>query len=214
MLYRPFFKSFADYLFAAVGLVFLAPIFLWLALAIRWKLGSPVLFKQVRIGLRGEPFVFLKFRGMTEQSDENGMLLPDERRLTRFGQFLRSSSLDELPQLWNVIKGDMSLVGPRPLLPEYLSRYSAFQRRRHEVRPGITGLAQVKGRNSIAWEDKFKLDVEYVDRGDAWLDARILLMTLFSLVRREGISPAGHATMPEFMGSESSQTTSCSRKSW
>jgi sugar transferase EpsL len=202
-LYRRFFKTIADRLLAAVGLALLSPVVLLLAILIRLRLGRPVLFRQVRIGLRDKPFAFLKFRTMTDEKDSQGKLLPDHQRLTRLGHFLRGSSLDELPQLWNVVKGDMSLIGPRPLLPEYLSRYSAVQRRRHEVKPGITGLAQVKGRNSISWEDKFDLDVQYVDRCSAGFDLRILLMTLISVVRREGISQAGHATMPEFMGSES-----------
>lgn len=207
MLYRRFFKNIADRLLAAVGLVLLSPIMFALALVVRSRLGKPVLFKQVRIGLHNQPFVFLKFRGMTEERGADGKLLPDDRRLTDFGRFMRASSIDELPQLWNVIKGEMSLVGPRPLLPEYLSRYSVFERRRHEVKPGITGLAQVKGRNSISWQEKFSLDVQYVDRYSARLDVRILLMTVASLIRREGISQTGQATMPEFMGSRSSQTT-------
>jgi len=201
MLYRRFFKTIFDGLLAAVGLALLSPVVCLLALLIRLRLGRPVLFRQVRIGLGDKPFVFLKFRTMTDLKDRDGKLLPDDKRLTRLGRFLRAGSLDELPQLWNVVKGDMSLIGPRPLLPEYLSRYSAFQRRRHEVKPGITGLAQVKGRNSISWEDKFNLDVQYVDRCSAGLDLRILLMTISSVVRREGISQEGHATMPEFMGS-------------
>jgi sugar transferase EpsL len=200
MLYRRFFKTISDRLLAAVGLALLSPVVCVLALLIRLRLGQPVLFRQVRIGRHDKPFMFLKFRTMTDEKDIYGKLLPDDRRLTRLGRFLRASSLDELPQLWNVVKGDMSLIGPRPLLPEYLSRYSAVQRRRHEVKPGITGLAQVKGRNSISWEDKFALDVQYVDRWSASLDLRILLMTMISVVRREGISQAGHATMPAFLG--------------
>jgi lipopolysaccharide/colanic/teichoic acid biosynthesis glycosyltransferase len=161
-----------------------------------------VLFRQLRIGHREKVFTFLKFRTMTDVRDQTGKLLADEHRLTALGRFLRSTSLDELPQLWNVLKGDMSLVGPRPLLPEYLPRYTAFQRRRHEVRPGVTGWVQVNGRNSLTWEQKFELDVWYVDHRSLWLDARILWMTVLQVLRREGISQAGHATMPEFVGSE------------
>jgi sugar transferase EpsL len=211
MLYRLLFKPIADRCLAAIALLFLWPIVFVVALGIRLHLGRPVVFRQVRIGLLGEPFVFLKFRTMTDERDAAGTLLPDDRRLTGFGRFLRAGSLDELPQLWNVLKGEMSLIGPRPLLPEYLSRYSAVQRRRHEVMPGITGLAQVKGRNSLTWEDKFDLDVQYVDSCNVRLDVRILLMTLISVVRREGISQAGHATMPEFLGSSPSKQEAARR---
>ena len=201
-MYRRFFKTPIDWLLAVVGLLVLSPVILGLAIAVRILLGHPVLFRQKRIGLNDRPFLFVKFRSMTDHKDSSGKLLPDEQRLTPFGSFLRSSSLDELPQLWNVIKGDMSLIGPRPLLPQYLERYSAFQRRRHEVKPGITGLAQVKGRNTLAWDDKFQLDVQYVDNCSARLDAEIFVRTLLSIVKREGISQAGQATAAEFMGSK------------
>jgi sugar transferase EpsL len=202
MLYRRFFKPISDWLLAVVGLAILSPLVCLLAILIRLRLGQPVLFRQVRIGLRDKPFVFLKFRTMTDEKDVHGKLLPDNQRLTRLGHFLRSCSLDEFPQLWNVIKGEMSFIGPRPLLPEYLSRYSAVQRRRHEVKPGITGLAQVKGRNSISWEKKFELDVDYVDHYSLSLDLRIWWMTFASVVRREGISQQGHATASPFLGSK------------
>jgi lipopolysaccharide/colanic/teichoic acid biosynthesis glycosyltransferase len=171
-----------------------------LALAIRLRLGSPVLFRQVRIGLHNEEFVFFKFRSMTDARGPDGALLPDAQRSTDLGRFLRAASLDELPQLWNVLRGDMSLVGPRPLLPQYLPRYTPRQRRRHETKPGITGWAQVHGRNGITWEQKFDLDVWYVDNWSLRLDLRILGLTLLRVVRREGISQEGHATMPEFRG--------------
>jgi lipopolysaccharide/colanic/teichoic acid biosynthesis glycosyltransferase len=166
-------------------------------------MGSPVVFRQPRIGLHETRFELLKFRTMTQQCDAAGNLLPDAERLTPFGRFLRSSSLDELPQLWHVLKGEMSLIGPRPLLPQYVPRYSAFQRRRHEVKPGITGLAQVKGRNSLTWDDKFRLDVRYVDHCSLALDLSILRGTFAAVIGKEGVSREGHATMPEFMGSES-----------
>jgi sugar transferase EpsL len=171
-----------------------------LALLVRQKLGSPVFFTQHRPGLNGKPFLMRKFRTMTDARDAAGQLLPDADRLTPFGQFLRSSSLDELPELVNVLKGEMSLVGPRPLLMQYLERYTAEQRRRHEVRPGITGWAQVNGRNSLGWEDKFQLDVWYVDNFYFGLDMQIIWMTLQKVFKREGISQQGHATMEEFRG--------------
>jgi sugar transferase EpsL len=170
------------------------------AAALRIVLGRPVIFSSERIGLHGKPFQFHKFRTMTNARDAGGRLLPDCDRMTSLGGRLRRFSLDELPQLWNVLKGDMSLVGPRPLLPEYLPRYTPFQRRRHEVKPGITGWAQVNGRNSLTWEQKFELDVWYVDHWSLRLDTRILWRTLRKVVCGEGISQAGHATMPEFMG--------------
>jgi lipopolysaccharide/colanic/teichoic acid biosynthesis glycosyltransferase len=171
-----------------------------LVLSIQWKLGTPVLFVQQRPGLRGRPFKLLKFRTMMDGRDAQGRLLPDAERLTPFGRFLRSSSLDELPELFNVLKGDMSLVGPRPLLMEYLPRYTPEQARRHDVRPGITGWAQVNGRNALSWEEKFKLDVWYVDHQSFALDLKILWMTLFRVFQRKSISAEGHATMPKFMG--------------
>ena len=173
---------------------------LFIALLVRLKLGSPVLFRQVRPGHHGKPFVLYKFRTMSDDRDENGNLLPDAARLTSLGRFLRSTSVDELPALFNVLKGDMSIVGPRPLLMQYLDRYTPEQARRHEVKPGITGWAQVNGRNAISWEEKFRLDVWYVDNWSLALDLRIILMTVLKVVRREGISAKDDATMPEFMG--------------
>jgi len=172
-------------------------VMIWL---VRRKLGSPVLFRQVRPGMNSKPFEMIKFRTMTDQVGSDGFLLPDAERLTLFGHWLRATSLDELPELWNVLKGDMSLVGPRPLLMEYLPRYSREQARRHEVRPGVTGWAQVNGRNTLSWEDKFKLDVWYVDHQSLWLDIKILWMTLKKVIVREGISAPGDATMPLFKG--------------
>jgi sugar transferase EpsL len=187
---------------SAAGLLLCAPAMLIVAAWIRISMGAPVLFRQKRPGLNGQRFTFYKFRTMTNERDTEGNLLPDEKRLMRLGRFLRASSLDELPQLWNVLKGDMSLVGPRPLLPEYLPRYNEFQRRRHEVKPGITGWAQVNGRNALSWKEKFELDVWYVDNRSLWLDLRILWLTALRVLRPEGISQAGHATMPEFRGTE------------
>jgi lipopolysaccharide/colanic/teichoic acid biosynthesis glycosyltransferase len=169
---------------------------------IRKNLGGPVLFRQVRPGLDGDLFTMVKFRTMTDERSSDGALLPDAQRLTSFGRFLRSSSLDELPELWNVLRGEMSLVGPRPLLVEYLPLYSPEQARRHEVRPGITGWAQVNGRNAISWEDKFALDVWYVDNQSLWLDIKILWITLRKVIVRDGISAAGDATMPKFTGTK------------
>lgn len=176
------------------------------ALLVRICLGTPVLFRQKRPGLRGKSFYIYKFRTMTSECDGEGNLLSDDRRLTRFGRFLRSSSLDELPELFNVLKGDMSLVGPRPLLMQYLDRYTPEQRRRHGVQPGITGWAQVNGRNAITWEEKFKLDVWYIDNWSLALDIRIIWMTLWKILKREGISQPGQATMTEFTGSENYDT--------
>ncbi len=193
-------KRFTDILAGAVALVVLCPLMIFLAVAIRWKLGSPVLFRQQRPGLGGRPFWLLKFRTMTDARDADGNVLPDDQRLTAFGRFLRAASLDELPELFNVLKGDMSLVGPRPLLMQYLDRYTPEQARRHEVRPGITGWAQVNGRNAITWEEKFRLDVWYVDNWSMWLDIKIIAMTIWKILKREGISHPGQATMEEFMG--------------
>ncbi|MVO98690.1 sugar transferase [Paenibacillus sp. N10] len=189
-----------DLIVSITGLLLLLPFILLLALLIRSKLGSPVLFKQQRPGLHGEPFYVYKFRTMNNEKDENGVLLPDHIRLTAFGKVLRKLSLDELPQLANVLKGDLSLVGPRPLLMDYLNRYTPEQARRHSVKPGITGWAQVNGRNAITWEQKFELDVWYVDHQSFWLDMRILLLTFKKVFKSEGISQAGHVTMPAFMG--------------
>jgi sugar transferase EpsL len=189
---------------AAAGLLVMAPVLVGLGLAARWKLGSPVLFSQRRPGLGGQPFTMYKFRTMTDARGPDDELLPDAERLPAFGRFLRSTSLDELPELWNVLRGDMSLVGPRPLLMQYLQRYSPEQARRHEVRPGITGWAQVNGRNAVSWEEKLAMDVWYVDHQSLALDVRILLRTLSKVVRREGISAEGHVTTAEFMGSSRS----------
>lgn len=194
-------KRILDLSAALLGLILLAPIILILAILIRLKLGSPILFTQARPGLHGKPFRMIKFRTMTDARDADGNLLPDSVRLTAFGRFLRSTSLDELPELWNVFKGDMSLVGPRPLLMEYLPRYSSEQARRHEVRPGITGWAQINGRNAISWEEKFKFDVWYVDNQSFWLDLKILMLTIKKVFVREGISAKGEATMQKFTGS-------------
>jgi lipopolysaccharide/colanic/teichoic acid biosynthesis glycosyltransferase len=193
-------KRLFDMLAASLALLLLALPLLSLAWVIRRKLGSPVLFRQVRPGLQGRPFTMVKFRTMTDERGPDGALLPDAQRLTPFGRFLRASSLDELPELWNVLKGDMSLVGPRPLLTEYLPLYTPEQARRHEVRPGITGWAQVNGRNAISWQDKFALDVWYVDNRSMWLDVRILWLTVRKVLVRDGISAPGDATMPKFEG--------------
>ena len=196
-------KRLFDVVVSACALLVLALPLLVVIWMVRRKLGSPVFFTQVRPGMHGKPFKMVKFRSMTSERGTDGELLPDTERLTPFGRFLRSTSLDELPELWNVLKGDMSLVGPRPLLMEYLPLYSPEQARRHEVRPGITGWAQVNGRNAIAWEDKFKLDVWYVDHCSLWLDIKILWLTVKKVLVREGISAAGEATMGKFTGSKS-----------
>jgi lipopolysaccharide/colanic/teichoic acid biosynthesis glycosyltransferase len=187
---------------ALVGLLLVAPILITVAAAVRAQMGSPVFFRQLRPGRGAKPFELVKFRTMLNATGPDGRLLPDAERLTPFGRFLRAASLDELPQLWNVLSGDLSLVGPRPLLMQYLSRYSPEQARRHDVLPGITGWAQVNGRNAISWEQKFALDVWYVDHWTLWLDLKILVMTAARVLHRSGISREGHATMPEFMGSE------------
>lgn len=189
-----------DILGASIGLLVFGVPMLVIAAAVHLTMGRPVLFRQVRPGLHGRPFCLYKFRTMTDDRDGSGKLLADEQRLTRVGRWLRASSLDELPELWNVLKGDMSLVGPRPLLMEYLDRYTPEQARRHEVKPGITGWAQVNGRNALSWEEKFRLDVWYVDNWSLWLDLKILFMTFVRVLRRDGISAEGCATMPEFMG--------------
>lgn len=190
-----------DVLMASTGLVVLSPLLLGIAAVVRWQLGSPVFFTQLRPGLRERPFRLVKFRTMTNARREDGGDKPDAERLTAFGRFLRSTSLDELPELYNVLVGDMSLVGPRPLLMEYLPLYDENQRRRHEVRPGITGWAQVNGRNAISWERKFDLDVWYVENASFWLDLKILGMTALQVLRREGITGAGSATAERFTGS-------------
>ncbi len=196
-------KRVFDFVTASLALLMLALPLLALAWLILRKLGSPVLFRQVRPGLHGRPFTMVKFRTMTDERGPDGALLPDAKRLTPFGRFLRASSLDELPELWNVLKGEMSLVGPRPLLMEYLPLYTTEQARRHEVRPGITGWAQVNGRNAISWADKFALDVWYVNHRSLWLDVQILWRTVRKVLVRDGISAAGEATMTAFTGSES-----------
>lgn len=199
-------KRLLDFFAALLALFFLFPALAVVAWQIRRKLGSPVLFRQIRPGLRGRPFKMVKFRTMRDAVDANGKPLPDSERMTPFGRFLRSTSLDELPELWNVLKGDMSLVGPRPLLMEYLLLYSPEQARRHEVRPGVTGWAQINGRNALSWEEKFKMDVWYVDHQSLWLDLKILLLTVKKVLVREGISAVGEATMPRFKGSKSVET--------
>ncbi len=193
-------KRLFDFVVAGLGLLILFPVMLVVALLIRRRLGSPVLFRQVRPGVSGKPFRMVKFRTMRDALDAQDNPLPDDQRMTPFGAFLRASSLDELPELWNVLKGDMSLVGPRPLLMEYLPLYSAEQYRRHEVRPGVTGWAQINGRNALSWEDKFKLDVWYVENRSFWLDLKILFLTVKKVIRKDGISAAGEATMSKFSG--------------
>ncbi|MCG3209571.1 MAG: putative sugar transferase EpsL [Anaerolineae bacterium] len=202
-MYNPFGKRLFDLLLVIPALLLLWPLLLGLALLVRLKLGGPVLFKQQRPGLNGRPFTLYKFRTMTEARDRTGQYLPDARRLTHFGQWLRHTSLDELPELFNVLKGEMSLVGPRPLLLQYLERYTPEQARRHMVRPGITGWAQINGRNALSWEEKFKLDSWYVDHVSWGLDVKILALTVWKTLRREGISQPGQATMEEFLGSYS-----------
>lgn len=199
-VYRTWGKRAFDVVAGSAALVALSPIGLAVAAGVRLRLGSPVLFRQTRPGLRGEPFEMVKFRTMTDARDASGELLPDAVRLTRFGAFLRSTSLDELPELVNVVRGDMSLVGPRPLLMEYLPLYDERQWRRHEVRPGLTGLAQVSGRNHLRWEEKFELDVQYVERLSLGLDLTIIARTVLQVLRRDGVSQDGHATMEYFRG--------------
>lgn len=196
-------KRFVDICGALVGFLLLLPVIAVLYVLVRFWLGKPVLFRQMRPGMGGTTFEMTKFRTMTDARDTSGELLPDADRLIGFGQFLRSSSLDELPELWNVLKGDMSLVGPRPLLMEYLPLYSERQARRHEVRPGITGWAQINGRNALSWEEKFELDVWYVENRTLWLDIKILFLTVWKVVKRDGISQDGEATMTKFSGSTS-----------
>lgn len=196
-------KRLFDLVVAIAALAVLALPLLVLYAMVRRKLGSPALFRQVRPGLHGRPFMMVKFRTMTDERGPDGELLPDAQRLTAFGRFLRASSLDELPELWNVLRGEMSLVGPRPLLMEYLPLYSPEQARRHEVRPGITGWAQVNGRNAVSWEERFKLDVWYIDHRSLWLDLRILWLTVRKVLVREGISAQGEATMTRFTGDKS-----------
>jgi lipopolysaccharide/colanic/teichoic acid biosynthesis glycosyltransferase len=196
-------KRILDLILTIPGLLLISPLLLLIAVIIRLRLGTPTIFRQIRPGFHGEPFPLFKFRSMVEAHDEEGVPLSDEERLTKLGRLLRSFSLDELPELFNVLRGEMSLVGPRPLLMQYLERYSPEQARRHEVLPGLTGWAQVNGRNALTWEDKFRLDVWYVDNWSLILDLKILMLTPGSVLRREGISQPGRSTMEEFMGSDS-----------
>ena len=193
-------KRMLDLLGSSLGLILFSPILIAVSLLIWRQMGRPITFRQVRPGLQGKPFQMIKFRTMRVANAPDGSPLPDSERLTGFGRFLRASSIDELPGLWNVLKGDMSLVGPRPLLMEYLPLYSPEQARRHEARPGVTGWAQVNGRNAISWEEKFELDVWYVDNRTIWLDLKIIWLTIRKVFKREGISAAGEATMPKFEG--------------
>lgn len=195
-------KRFLDIVLSLVALVVLAPLLLAVAVVVRIAIGTPVLFRQSRPGLHGKPFELVKFRTMSDARSASGELLPDEQRLARAGQWLRATSLDELPELWNVLKGDMSLVGPRPLLMEYLEHYSEEQARRHEVRPGVTGWAQVNGRNAVTWPERFELDAWYQEHQSFALDLKILLLTVGKVVKGDGISAVGHVTMPEFQGDE------------
>ena len=193
-------KRLMDIVVSGVGIIVLSPVLLVVWIAVRRRMGSPALFRQVRPGLNGRPFEMIKFRTMRDGLGPGGAPLPDSDRLTSFGRWLRATSLDELPELWNVLKGDMSLVGPRPLLMEYLPLYSPDQVRRHAVRPGVTGWAQVNGRNAVSWERKFELDVWYVDRHNLWLDVKIIAMTVVRILRRDGISAPGSATAEKFQG--------------
>lgn len=201
-MYKMYFKRVMDFVLSLMAIIVLSPVLLVVAILVRTKLGSPVLFKQERPGKDEKIFKLYKFRTMTDEKDEKGKLLPDEMRLTKFGKMLRSTSLDELPELFNILKGDMSIIGPRPLLVRYLPRYNAEQKRRHEVRPGLSGLAQVNGRNAISWEDKFKYDVEYVDNVTFAGDWKIIFQTVWNVLKRDGISSETSVTMEEFMGSE------------
>lgn len=200
--YEKFIKRPQDILLSLLAMIVLSPVLLITAILVRTKLGSPVIFKQKRPGLDEKVFTLYKFRTMTDAKDPDGNLLPDEVRLTKFGKLLRSTSLDELPELWNIFRGDIAVVGPRPLLVEYLSRYNRQQRRRHEVRPGLSGLAQVNGRNAISWEDKFKYDVQYVDHVTFLGDWKIIFQTVLNVIKRDGINSETAATMEVFMGTE------------
>lgn len=198
-------KRILDFMIAAFALIILSPILLITAYLVRKNLGSPIIFSQIRPGLNAKPFKMYKFRTMKDAIDENGILLPDSERLTPFGKALRATSLDELPELWNVVIGDMSLVGPRPLLMEYVPLYNQKQFRRHEMRPGITGWAQINGRNAISWEEKFELDVWYINNQSLWLDIKILFLTVKKVFIKEGISGAGEATMSKFTGTKTDE---------
>jgi len=195
-------KRLIDIIVSLVALLVLLPLMIGIVILVRWQLGGPVFFCQQRAGLHGAPFRLIKFRTMIDERDANGANLNDAERLTHFGQLLRSTSLDELPELWNVLRGEISLIGPRPLLMDYLPLYSAEQMRRHEVLPGITGWAQVNGRNSLSWDERFALDVWYVDNRSCWLGTKIVFLTIRQVFRRDGISAAGEATMPKFTGSK------------
>lgn len=201
-IYERYIKRILDFTLSLIALICLSPILLIVAILVRVKLGSPIIFKQKRPGKDEKIFTLYKFRTMTDEKDESGNLLPDSQRLTKFGKFLRSTSLDELPELINIIKGDMSIVGPRPLLVQYLERYNKEQRRRHEVRPGLTGLAQVSGRNAISWEEKFNKDVEYIENITFIGDVKIVFKTVINVIKKDGISSETSVTMEEFMGSE------------
>lgn len=201
-LYRLYFKRPMDFILSLLAIIMLSPVFILTGILVRTKLGSPILFKQNRPGLDEKIFTMYKFRTMTDQKDGNGELLPDHIRLTKFGKMLRATSLDELPELFNILKGDMSIIGPRPLLVQYLPLYNAHQQRRHEVRPGLSGYAQVNGRNSISWEDKFDLDVQYVDNVTFVNDVKIILLTLKKVFVKDGISSGSSVTMEVFTGSE------------
>lgn len=202
MMYRLFFKRFLDFILSLIAIIFLSPVFVIVAVLVRMKLGSPVIFCQERPGKDERIFKMYKFRSMTDEKDENGNLLSDEIRLTSFGKKLRATSLDELPELINILKGDMSIIGPRPLLVKYLSRYNEEQKHRHDLRPGLTGWAQINGRNAISWEEKFQFDVEYTKNCSFFMDLKIFLITIKSVMNREGISSETSATMEEFRGNE------------
>lgn len=203
-MYR-YIKRFFDIVSSLIAIIVLSPVLVITSILVRTKLGSPVLFKQERPGKDEKIFTLMKFRTMTDEKDENGELLPDEVRLTKFGKFLRSTSIDELPELFNILKGDMSVIGPRPLLVRYLPRYNEHQHRRHEVRPGLSGWAQVNGRNTVSWEDKFNMDVEYVENYSMFMDIKILFMTIVNVLKHDGISSETSATMEEFMGLEAEE---------
>ena len=200
-MYKKYIKRILDFVLSLMAIIILLPVFIIIAVLVRIKLGSPVLFVQERPGKDEKVFKMYKFRTMTDKRDKDGNLLPDAARMTSFGRILRSASLDELPELWNILKGDMSIVGPRPLLVEYLPRYNTYQRQRHDVRPGLSGLAQINGRNGITWEEKFALDVEYVQTISFLLDLKIVFLTFYRVVKREGINAEGETTMNAFLGS-------------
>lgn len=202
MIYQKFIKRFLDIVFSLLGLILLSPVFLIVTILVRTKLGTPIIFKQTRPGLHGNIFLMRKFRSMTDKKDESGQLLPDSDRLTSFGKKLRATSLDEMPELWNVLMGNMSIIGPRPLLVKYLPLYSLEQMRRHDVRPGLTGLAQVSGRNSISWQEKFAFDCNYVDNLSFSLDLKIFFKTFNMIFSRKGVSSATSSTMEEFTGND------------